>query len=87
YEPDGGPAELLCSEPKEPWKTAPARCTPSTGSAALWRSKLRYSALFSLLGIATTAVVVAAGCWREPSRGVHTPVHQGQRIPLPDVME
>ncbi|CAE8609409.1 unnamed protein product, partial [Polarella glacialis] len=24
YEPNGGPAELLCSEPKEPWKTAPA---------------------------------------------------------------
>eukprot|EP00439_Symbiodinium_sp_Y106_P047868 s3486_g6.t1 len=56
-----GAAELTCMSSGR-WDRMPGRCLPNGGNAELWRSRLRYSALLSLMSLLATAVVAAVVC-------------------------
>ncbi|CAJ1355675.1 unnamed protein product [Effrenium voratum] len=52
-----GAAELSCLA-SGLWDRLPGSCSPEGGNPELWRSKLRYSALLSFLGLTVTAGLV-----------------------------
>eukprot|EP00434_Breviolum_minutum_P033814 symbB.v1.2.029920.t1/scaffold3323.1/size59064/6 len=60
-----GASELRCL-PSGLWDHLPGQCLPNGGNPELWRSKLRYSALLSFLGIVVTITLVLWVC-RPPS--------------------
>lgn len=56
-----GASELHCLA-SGLWSHLPGQCLPNGGNPELWRSKLRYSALLSFLGIVVTITLVLWVC-------------------------
>lgn len=68
-----GASELHCLA-SGLWDRLPGRCLPNGGNPELWRSKLRYSALMSFLGLAVTVALVLWVCRPPHEPGLELPL-------------